>query len=182
MAVRNRRRRQVSTTWKIIIGMVVLLVIVPFVMSLYAMYQFSDTPCGKLVNTAGDEAKMAYLGEWAEAAIRRKPVLEYLGPQGKRSAEDGSGFFSRIDPDWDYLGIDPDTAVFGVTRLPGDRQDYLNPDNIRSIEIGSAENLLVLKVNGSDVFGMEADDSYRKDDAYAPVSETAGVYCKLKKR
>ena len=181
MALRTRRKRQISTTWKIIIGMVVLLVIVPFVMSLYAMYQFSDTPCGKLVNTAGDEAKMAYLGEWAEAAIRRKAVLEYLGPPGKRSAEDGSGFLSRIDPDWEYLDIDPDIAVFGVIRLPGNRQDYLNPDTIRSIEIGSAENLIVLKVNGSDVFGME-DEDYRKDDAYAPVSEIAGVYCKLKKR
>ena len=181
MAIGKPRRRPFSTTVKIIIGMVVLLVIVPFLMSMYAMYEFSDTPCGRLVNATGDDAKMAYLGEWAEATIHRKAVLEYLGPQGRRSAEDDSGFHARIDPDWAYLGIDPDTAVFGVIRLPGDRQDYRNPNNIRSIEIGSAENLIVLKVNGSDVFGME-DEDYRKDDAYAPVSETAGVYCKLNKR
>lgn len=182
MAIRTRRRRPLSTALKVIIGMVVLLVIVPFVMSLYAMYEFSDTPCGRLVETAGDAEKMAYLGEWAEAATRRNAVMEYLGPQGQRSAADDPGLLSRIDPDWTYLGIDPQQAVFGVIRLPGDRQDYLNPETIRSIAIGTDENLLVLKINGSDVFGMEDDESYRKDDAYAPVTETAGVYCRLTER
>ncbi|MEX2616473.1 MAG: hypothetical protein WD767_10280 [Alphaproteobacteria bacterium] len=182
MPIRKPGRRPISTTLKIVIGMVVLLVVVPFVMSLYAMYEFSDTPCGRLVETAGDAEKMAYLRDWAETATRRKAVLEYLGPQGQRSAEDGSGLLSRIDPDWNYLGIDPQRAVFGVIRLPEDRQDHLNPDTIRSIAIGTDENLLVLKINGSDVFGMEDDKSYRKDDAYAPVTETAGVYCRLTER
>ena len=125
---------------------------------------------------AGDEESVAYLYDWVNQNLEDKDLLKTMGYSGRiDSSRVGERSFRSLGINWSKLGINAHYASVSVIRYEVDRDDFMNPDNIKAIRFGEGRNSLILKLDPT--FRTESLGGGTNRSEVQVVNDKASVYC-----
>ena len=123
--------------------------------------------CAAVESVAKDAKKIAYLKRWVSENIADKDFLKLMGWLGTVRSIDNPEMMNRLNIDWDYLGIESRRSSVTLNREYADRDQFLDPQNIKSISFGEGRSFIIIRTNESEHLGL-SDDALKRMRLMAP--------------
>ncbi len=134
-----------------------------------------DSICERMKDVAEDGRKISYMKNWAATKLHEKEVLDKLGWNGVVRLLDDPDSASMLNIDWYYIGINKSYSFVQIHRVYKDRDDFLNPSNIKSIAFGEGRSMILVKLNNSE--GFYLDWPKEEKDKLININKEVAVYC-----
>lgn len=134
-----------------------------------------DSTCERIKGVAEDDEKISYMKNWANTKLSEEKVLNKLGWNGVVRLLDDPGVANLLAIDWHYLEINKNYSFVQVYRLYKDRDNFLNPKNIKSIAFGEGRTMILVKLNNSEDFYLDWPKGEK--DKLININKEVAVYC-----